>query len=169
MAEINVNFNLKNSSSKKSTPIILVLRWKGNRLKISIGESINPKFWFKSTKNPDGRKTTNQRAKIVKDLPTATKLNNRLDEIEYNVKLIYSELKKVGNEISRNELKKELNIYFGRTSRLDVPKDFNGYIGYLISSKEGLINPNTKRLYSPRTFSKYKYIKKICNEIDFTN
>ena len=62
MAEINVNYNLKNSSSKKSTPIILVLRWKGNRLKISIGESINPKFWFKSTKNPDVRKTTNQRA-----------------------------------------------------------------------------------------------------------
>ena len=168
MADININFNLKYSSSKTQSPIILVLRWKGNRLKVSIGETINPKFWFTPNKDEHGRKikTTNQRAKIVKDLPTAAKLNRRLDEIEYNVKLIYSELKKVGDEVSRNELKKELDIYFGRTSRMDIPKDFNGYIQYLISSKEGLINPKTKRLYSPRTFSKYKYIKNVCNEID---
>ena len=168
MADINLNFNLKNPETKNESPIRLVVRWKGNQLITSTGETINPQYWFTFKKDKDGEtiRTTTQQAKIVKDFPTATKLNKRLKEIEYKVGEIYSDLKKVGDTVTRNELKKELDIYFGRSTRKDIPRDFKGYIDYLITSKEGLINPKTKRLYSTRTFSKYRYIKNVCNEID---
>ena len=60
MADVNINFNLKYSSSKTQTPIILVLRWKGNRLKVSIGETINPKFWFTPNKDEHGQNTSSR-------------------------------------------------------------------------------------------------------------
>jgi integrase len=168
MADINLNFNLKNPETKNESPIRLVVRWRGNQIITSTGESINPQFWFTPKKDAHGKtiRTSNQRAKIIKDNPTATKLNKRLDDIEHNVKRLYSDLKKVGDTVTKNELKKELDIYFGRSTRKDIPRDFKGYIDYLIASKEGLINPKTKRLHSTRTFSKYRYVRTVCNEID---
>jgi integrase len=155
MADINIKFNLKQPKADKPTPIRLSISWHGNRLITNTGESIPPKYW-----------NTSQQVRATKDYPQGSKINKRLNEIKAKVSEIYHELKTAGEDVGKYEIKEQIDIFLNRATTSDVPTDFLSFVEYYIESKRGTINPQTKRLRSERTFSKYNRVKSLCLEIN---
>jgi integrase len=155
MADINIKFNLKQPKEDKPTPIRLSISWHGNRLITNTGESVPPKYW-----------NTSQQVRATKDYPQYSQINKRLIEIKAKVSEIYHQLKTLGEDVGKSEIKEQIDIFLNRATTSDVPTDFLSFIDYYIESKRGTINPQTKRLRSERTFSKYNRVKKLCLEIN---
>lgn len=155
MADINIKFNLKDTKAIKPTPIRLSISWHGNRLITNTGESVPPKYW-----------NTTQQVRATKDYPQYSQINKRLNEIKARVSEIYHQLKAVGEDVGKSEIKEQIDIFLNRVTTSDVPTDFLSFVDYFIESKRGTINPQTKRLRSERTFSKYNRVKKLCLEIN---
>lgn len=155
MADINIKFNLKDPKATKPTPIRISISWQGNRLITNSGESVPPKHWSES-----------QKVKGTKDYPQFSNINKRLGEIESKIKEIYHEIKKVGEGVGKPELKNEIDIFLNRIQSNEVPRDFLNFVNFYIEKKKGTINRQTKRLYSDRTFSKYRRAKSLCVEVN---
>lgn len=156
MSKINISFNLKEPKATKETPILLVLRWDGQRLKTTTNERIKPTYW--SLKN--------QRSKDVTAFNGRDTLNKNLDVTESKIKEVYRELSAENQNVDKSEIKSKIDIILGRQIDKNIPRDFIPYVQYLIENKTGQINPDTKRLYSERTFSKYNRVAKLCKELD---
>ena len=155
MADINIKFNLKQPKANKPTPIRVSISWQGNRLIINTGETVHPKYWNMS-----------QQVRTSKDFPQYSQINKRLNVIRAKVSEIYHQLKTLGENVGKPEIKEQIDIFLNRTTKSDVPTDFLSFVDYFVESKRGTINPQTKRLYSERTFSKYYRVKKLCLEIN---
>ena len=155
MADINIKFNLKQPKANKPTPIRVSISWQGNRLITNTGETVHPKYWNMS-----------QQVRTSKDFPQYSQINKRLNEIKAEVSKLYHKLKEVGEDVGKPELKEAIAIYLDRADKNDVPRDFLSFVDYYIKKKQGTINPQTNRLYSERTFSKYRRVKKLCIEIN---
>lgn len=155
MADINIKFNLKQPKGNRPTPIRASISWHGKRLIISTGESIHPKYW-----------NISQQVRATKDYPQYSQINKRLSEIRAKISEIYHQLKTIGEDIGKYEIKEQIDIFLNRATKSEVPTDFLSFVDYYITSKRGTINPRSKRTYSERTFSKYLRVKKLCLEIN---
>lgn len=155
MADINIKFNLKEPKLDKTTPIRLSISWQGKRLIVNTGESVQPRFW-----NPS------QKIRATKDFPQYAQINKRLAEIKAKISEIYHAIKKVGEDVSKSELKDEIDIYFDRATMSEaIPKEFIKFVHYFIDQKKGTINPKNGRIYSTKTLSKYNRTLKLCKEV----
>ena len=94
MADINIKFNLKEPKADKPTPIRLSISWHGKRLITNTGESVPPKYW-----------NTSQQVRATKDYPQYSQINKRLNEIKGKVSEIYHQLKTVGEDVGKSEIK----------------------------------------------------------------
>ena len=151
----NFNFNLKDKKATE-TLIYLVVRWKGNRLKYSTHEKINPKYWNDNS----------QRAKLLKDFPNASLLNDRLDQIEATAKNAISKSREITETPLSTEVKDWLDIEFKRVESKVVPTQLNNFIDFFIQERTGEINPKTNSVYSKKTLYKYKEVKDVVNRIE---
>ena len=112
MGRLDPNFVLKETYSNKETLIYLVLWYKYKRLKISTGEKIEPCFWNSSSQRPTTDKS------ILRKLPPIVLkrlnyLSIRLDEIDLFAQNLIIDLKR-DNQLSLDNIKSKLEIYFGR-------------------------------------------------------
>lgn len=144
------NFNLRDANSEGETPIILVVRWSNNRLKLSTGLTISPKYW-----ETDKKKDNFQRAKRVKQFPTHPEFNTRLDNIKDAAKNAFRRFVNDKNqepsvEVLRSILNKDLNKK--TPGELDLFRFIEKYI------EEAKIKTNqiTGRTFSRNTIKLYK-------------
>ena len=70
-----VKFNLRETTSKNDTLIMMILYYDGKRIRLSTGKSINPKYWNKK-KN---------RAKELMEFPNHNSLNQFLERKSTNI------------------------------------------------------------------------------------
>ena len=82
----SVKFYLKEDKSKEETFINLIFNYYGNRLKISTGLTIHPKYWSKK----------NQRARMMMEFPDGEKINTKLEEWRSCVLDIHRRFSEVG-------------------------------------------------------------------------
>jgi integrase len=131
----NVSFVLKEPTSKDPSLVYMLFRHRGQKLKFSTGDKIEPKFW-----NPE-----RQRAKESKLFPEYPEFNTYLDKLESTVKSIFRRMSNDDTIISfeqiRNELKKEVH---GVTPIKTLD---------LFQFAEDLIESSSKR---PNTIKNYK-------------
>ena len=101
-------FNLRNHHPEKDkdnpTLIVLVLRYNGKRLVWSTQEKARPRFWDKKR----------NRVKVTVNNHFDADINNSLNDIATKAIEIFKEL---GNEVSTDEFKQELNYRTGRKKR----------------------------------------------------
>ena len=102
----NVNFYLKNPLAKTETPINLIFRYNGKKLKYATGEKIHPKFWNEE----------NQRVK--KSFEDSAELNTGLADIERAVGKVYSNRFNANGIIPTPDyLRNKLNEELERTTK----------------------------------------------------
>jgi len=76
---MNVNFFLK-EPTKEKTSVQAIIRYKGNRFKLTTGISVEVKFWEKAE----------HRARQTKEYPDYEAINLQLDRIEADIKKLFS-------------------------------------------------------------------------------
>jgi integrase len=67
-----MRFNLRDKNSTAQTAIQMVINYENTRVKIPTGLSVPPKYWLDKK----------QRAKVIMEFPDASRINDKLDEIE---------------------------------------------------------------------------------------
>lgn len=155
-------FVLRDPSAKKEQSIILIFRYKKQRLFKSLDIKILPKYWNSKT----------QRIRKTNNYPNKDLVNNYLNEITTEIEQIYISLltsrKEITNDILLKELAKRLSPNASKGS-------FFEFCDQLISKSRNRINPSSNRPLSPATIETYKgskrvlmeYAKHIKNEFSF--
>lgn len=154
------NFNLKEPKSaqeikskeklKRETAIQLIIRWSNNKLKFSTKLSINPEYW-----EMDKEKDNFQRAKRVKQFPTYSEFNARLNKIKFDAEDVFRRYVNDHNqeptvEVLRTLLNTKLNmITIGQV-------DLFSFIERYIEEAKIKTNQNTGRTFSSNTIKLYK-------------
>lgn len=112
MGRLDPKFVLKEASSNKETLIYLVMWSNYKRMKIYIGEKIEPCFWDTSSQRPTANKSILRKLSPIV-LKRLNYLSIRLDEIDLFVQNLIIDLKR-DNQLSLDNIKSKLDIYFGR-------------------------------------------------------
>ena len=96
----NINFFLVDSQKDK-TSVQAIVRHKGKRYAISIGESVVVKYWNKK----------NHRCRVVREYPDSAFINQRIDEWEKMIENIFNNFGLVIPTVQmvKDAVKKEIN------------------------------------------------------------
>ncbi|MDX2172985.1 MAG: tyrosine-type recombinase/integrase [Bacteroidota bacterium] len=152
----NYNFNLRKKSSKKLTPVNLIIRYNNNKLVYSTLEKIHPKFW-----QGDVTKKGFQRAIETKLFPEFPEFNLRLDKIESQAKTIFREfLNDNDNRLPTPlELRSLLDIKLRRTDvniKSNKKLSFYDFAEKFIEESKNKVNIKTGKKFSVYTILGYK-------------
>ncbi|MDQ2718778.1 MAG: site-specific integrase [Bacteroidota bacterium] len=152
----DVKFVLKEPNSKEKTLIYLLFRFNNQRIKYSIGEKINPRFW-----NP-----IKQRAKETRFYSQFASLNTKLDNLTNKVKNAYRDLVNVKKIPTPQKIKNELDkdLFEGAYAQ---KTGFIKFIDDLIKSSPRKFSTLKQWKQTLRKLLEYK--KATNNEVDFDN
>jgi integrase len=154
---VNVNFNLRKSTSKQAEIIYLVLRWEGNYWRYTTRFKVLPKNW-------DNQK---QRVRAVITEPLRDSINKHLAELENAAKAIYSKGISENQHISQAFFKDQLDKWTGRKV-VEKPNFWNFVNDYVESSKTRL-DVKTGRTLSVRTIQEFNTTIKALKELEKEN
>lgn len=156
MAGLEPKFILKEPNKNAQTLIYLFIYWKGERLKLSTSETINPMYWDKDNQRPISNK------KILRDLPRILQkrlniLSIRLDEMDLFINDLILDLKRDKN-VSLETIQDKFLEFVGRKKEEEIkPIGFIEYFTSLVARMEAgtyLTDKGTK--YSHNTTKSYK-------------
>ncbi len=154
-----INFNLRDASSKTSTPVNIVIRWSGKKLVYSSGESITPIYW-------DGLK---QKANETKKFREAPEFNLKLLNIETKIQKCFRSFE-IDNDRQPNieELRYALNLAFDRVVK--QPKaTLTNFIQTFRDEAKFKTNPSTGVKLAAKTLTNYKQFQTVFNEYNEAN
>jgi integrase len=150
---IYYNYNLRNKSSKKETPIHLIVRFNREKIVINTGEKVKPELW---DNNPKSKRY--HRVKKDYKFNTDVSINDRLNEILVLVKKVVREyLSNNSNDIDKYELHDILKAAIRPDLiKHNKPKSLTLFIEDFIQLSMSRINPQTGLLISGTTIKKYR-------------
>ncbi|MEI6764883.1 MAG: site-specific integrase [Bacteroidota bacterium] len=146
------NFNLRDWSSTKETPINLVIRWNNKRLVFPTNERINPKFWNLKT----------QSVKEKAQIPEFPEFNTRLDRIKSRAKDLFRRFQNDNDQRqpSFDELREILYTGF---SDKNTPQKINlfQFFDQFINESKNKVNEKTGKMFSSATIQTYQNAKTV--------
>lgn len=151
-------FLLKNPTSEKETLISLFVRFNGERVVYSTGESIHPSKWDKE----------NQRVIALKKDLAAADINHWLDKIEHEVKHIFRKLKYDGIQPTPLLIKQELNKV-QRDQPSEIRMTLFKYIEKYIQETKAIKSHSTYKSYKTVYNNLIDYSKVNKTILDFEN
>lgn len=152
----NVRFNLKNKK-EKSTLILMVYRYDGNRLVYSTGEKIAPALW-----NDKEQLTRRNRRRN----PYAEEINSYLKKIEAIVLDVHRSSKIENRTLSAKDFKIEIDIRLGKRNRPKNPTLFE-FISSFIEKKESAGMPKGSIQVYQKSFKHLVGFSEKYGKIDF--
>lgn len=156
-AMLNVNFNLRQTTSKKPEVIYLVLRWSGHYYRYTTKFKVLPKNW-------DVQK---QRVRAVISEPQKDAINRYLGEMEAAAQKLYTDTIVSRTEPTKEFFKEGLDKWTGR--KVEEKPNFWRFINYYIETSQSRIDPRTGRTIGFRTVQEYNTTKKLLLEFEQEN
>lgn len=137
---MDVNFFLKDKS-KKTSSIRAIIRFKGQRYPIYVGETVIVKYWNSST----------HRCRIMREYPEASFINKRLDEWKDIIEIVFNKWGVIvpTPQMVKEAIDKEIrqkNIEAGGISDNEEAQNIINFIEKYI--KECTRKPETKKSYT---------------------
>ncbi|MFO0362850.1 MAG: phage integrase SAM-like domain-containing protein, partial [Flavobacteriales bacterium] len=160
---VRINFNLRETTPGKLTPIRVLVRWSGHTLKYSSGERIDPRNWSDTT----------QRAK--KNLTGNSDLNMRLTNVQQGIekafRTVRDQLERIPNP---QELRAAIDAELNGTDSGATP-DLLTFIQAFIERSRDRINPANGKQMAVQTIKNYlttqshlrEFLKQKQGRIDF--
>lgn len=154
---LNVNFNLRQTTSKKAQVIYLVLRWDGNYYRYTTKFNVLPKNW-------DIEK---QRVRAIIKEPLKDVINKHLSELEPAAKQLYTDA--IANQVqpTKTYFKNGLDRWTGR--KIDEKPNFWQFVNEYIETSKTRLDPKTGRTISIRTIQEYNTTTKALKEFEAEN
>lgn len=143
------NFNLREKSKDGETPVILIVRYNGERIKYPTGKTIHPKFW----------NDNDQLARQVKEFPQAKVFNEGLKNLKGIAEKAFLKLEA---ELERPPQKTEFLERLDKERGIDEPQPeiitytFLGlFKKFIQDSESGLRLTDNGKRFEKRTIQKY--------------
>jgi integrase len=152
----NVRFNLKNKK-EKSTLILMIYRYDGNRLVYSTGEKIAPSLWNDKEQLTRRNRTLN---------PYANEVNSYLKKIEAIVLDIHRSARIEDRTLGPDEFKIEIEIRLGKRNKPKAPTLFE-FISSFIKNKELASMPKGSIQVYQKSFKHLLGFSERYGKIDF--
>jgi Phage integrase family. len=164
MSRLDPKFILEKPNIDIETYIMVAIRYKYKRIKISTGDKIIPLYWDKDSQRPTADKKILRNAKplLLKELRY---IFHHLDEIEYFINDLVLDLKR-DKQISLDVIKDALTEFLGRKKEEEPvhPAIITAYYDNLIERMEqGKYLTDKGTIYTPGTIKTHKVCK---NQID---
>lgn len=141
---VRINFNLREKTHGKMTPIRTLIRWDGNTLKYPSGERIDPRDWSEK----------NQRAK--KSLISGADLNINLSNIEIGIEKAYRSItEKLERSPTADELRHAIDLNLDKVAPITDP-DLLQFIEKFIDDSRTKINPVNGKLMAVQSIKNYQ-------------
>ncbi len=155
---INVNFNLRDASAQKETPINCKIRYSSKTITIATKIKVHPKRWS----------TVKQRLKGT--LQIVIENNSLLDKITTTAKIEYqSFINENAFDPDPQQLKKLIvSAVFGEGNErgVTIPKELFQYIKFFVDAQKKTTNPKTGRLISKRTINDYRLLSERLRQFE---
>lgn len=154
------NFYLKDKYLENDTPIILYIRYEGYRLRYYTGKSIHPKFWNEKDKL----------VRLVKELPTAKTINDRLKYIKSEAENVMG---KFENEFGHLPTTEALKIKLDHVIKeipesneaLDrMPSFMELFDRFIKESEDGTRLTTSGKKFDKRSIQKYNTVKTVLDK-----
>jgi site-specific recombinase XerD len=141
---VRINFNLREKTPGKFTPIRALVRWGGNTLKYPSGERIDPRDWSEK----------NQRAK--KSFVSGADLNINLSNIEIGIEKAYRSItEKIERQPTPNELRDAIDLNLDKVAQPTAP-DLLQFIERFIEDSRTKINPVNGKVMAVQSIKNYQ-------------
>lgn len=138
---VRINFNLREKTPGKSTPIRVLVRWGGNTLKYPSGERIDPRHWSEKS----------QRAK-----KSGADLNINLSNIEVGIEKAYRSIsEQLERQPNPNELRDAIDQHLDKVAPPTAP-DLIQFVEKFIEDSRGKINPVNGKIMALQTIKNYQ-------------
>lgn len=153
------SFVLREPTSKAPQPIHFIFRFDNDRIKISTGMKIEPKFW-------DGSKCRVRNKVEAKDREN---INDFLSKLENEAQRIFVRLQ-ASRKLNKDSFKKEIEEYLSPPPPLSTPVELTllGFIKDFIDKSPQRINSASGKTIEPRTIQKYKTVYSVLVEFGNT-
>lgn len=151
-----IAFVLRDPASKTPTPIVGLVRFNNDRLKISTGFKVKPAHW-------------NERMSRVKNVVDATdkdQINIFLSGLEEEVGRILSELRSARQAVTKDVIREKVDAYLkpvAATQPLTGPALFT-FIDQFIEDAPQRVNIETGKQINHRTIQKYRTTVRVLRE-----
>lgn len=147
-AESPITFVLREPSSKHPTPIIGIIWFNNDRLKISTGFKVLPSHWNYSR----------YRVKNVTDALNKDLINSYLDKLEKIVANVLAHLKSHNIVLTKEKIREEVHSLLNPTVDDNKPKTLIDFVKWYIQTSPTRIAKGTRtgRFISPDTIRRYK-------------
>ena len=156
-----VKFNLKypqeqtrsNGGKVSDSPIIMIVRWRGNTLKYSTGLTINPNDWvFDSEQKPQKRNSA---------------ISNRLSTLKGHVSRIDEDLSKpLKDQLTPHKLRVLIDSSDNKPIKTTAIKTVSEFIDSFIETSLTFVDADTGKLRAPNTIKKYRTTQKVFKEFE---
>jgi site-specific recombinase XerD len=151
-----VNLYLKKPNADEDTLIYISIFHDGKRIKISSGESINPKYWLIEKKQ------------VSKAYQGSTELNDELNTMKADVEAIIREAKSLHLEITSEYIKQKFNEIYKKEK---TSKDFFDYYDVFLETGKSTKKPSVIQGYRANKkhlldFEKYTNSKITFDKMD---
>ncbi|MGA0556037.1 tyrosine-type recombinase/integrase [Larkinella sp. VNQ87] len=149
-ADSPISYVLREPNSKVPTPLIGIVRFNNDRLKIATGFKVLPKNW----------NDAKHRVKNVVDATDKDKINDFLTELEEKVGSIITDLKTRRLSITKEVLKSRITEYLNPTPVENKPKTLLDFVRWYIDTCPTRLvrskGNRAGRVISPSTIRRYK-------------
>ena len=129
---ISVNYYLKDNEAKGKTLVNIFISFRGERIKYSTRQKIEPKFWDSETQKIKGKYHDPH-------------LRELLDQRKRDIESAYSLMERNGERITPELIRKKLDEIFNIHPAGE--KDFFYYYNEFVEIKSPFLKPNTLRVY----------------------
>ncbi|RYG11554.1 MAG: site-specific integrase [Chitinophagaceae bacterium] len=166
-----ITYVLREPNAKETTPLIGIVRFNNERLKVATGFKVHPKNWNEAK----------HRVKNVVDAADKDKINDFLTELEEKIGSIITDLKTQRLLITKDVLKTRINEYLNPAPVEDKPRTLLEFIRWyiatcgtrLVRSKGNragrVISPSTIRRYKTTLNGLEAFALKYPRTLDFEN
>lgn len=154
-ANTPISFVLRDPNGKTATPIIGIVRFNNDRLKVATGFKVKPAHWLDAT----------GRVKNVVDATDKDQINTYLQGLEKHVGVIMADLKSKRVELTKEILRERINDYLNPVA-VEEPNQVTlfTFIDKFIEDAPQRVNIETGKHIHERTIKKYRTTVKVLRE-----
>jgi len=155
-----IAFVLRDPSSKASTPIVGLVRFNNDRLKIATGFKVKPSHWNERT----------SRVKNVVDATDKDQINNFLSGLEQEVGAILADLKSKRLSLTKAVIRERISAYLEPAADLQplTQAALFTFIDTFIEDAPQRVNIETGKHINHRTIQKYRTTLRVLREFAAT-
>lgn len=151
-----ISYVLRDPKSKEPTPIIGLIRFNNDRIKVATGFKVKPAHWS----------SERSRVKNVVEAINKEQVNRFLGDLEAATAAILSDLRSRRIAITKELIRQQIDDYLTPKPEPEAPTEaaLFSFIAGFIESAPNRINSTTNKLVGHRTIQKYNTVLKMLRE-----